>query len=191
MTLKNKEQFEGLENFKAKFNLIVISGLFLATFVPSYIFYITGAGEFKWLALFIGISYLISRIPNSFYFRFQISRDLRVYKKLGVNKFKRFSSNGDLINRRIRKKYPTYRNVRNLESVNEKINETYTIERGHTVLFVFFLLTNIYVFWTNSIVTGVVLLIGNVVFNFYPNLLQQYNRIRYEKVIENYDLTRN
>lgn len=191
MTLKNKEQFEGLENFKAKFNLIVISGLFLATFVPSYIFYITGAGEFKWLALFIGISYLISRIPNSFYLRFQISKDLRVYKKLGVNKFKIFSSNGDLINRRIRKKYPTYRNVRNLESVNEKINETYTIERGHTVLFVFFLLTNIYVFWTNSIVTGVVLLIGNVVFNLYPNLLQQYNRIRYEKVIENYDLTCN
>ena len=131
---------------------------------------------------------MISRIPNSFYI--PISKDLRIYKKLGVNKFKRFSSNGDLINRRIRKRYPTYRNVINLESVNERINETYTIERGHTVLFVFFLLTNIYVFWTNSIVTGVVLLLGNVVFNFYPNLLQQYNRIRYEKFIENYALTR-
>lgn len=158
----------------------------LDNFSSLYDFYVRGEGQLKWMAVFILISYLVSRIPKTFYDRLQVSEDLKMYKKLGVIKFKKLSTNGDLINRRIRRKYPSYRNVINIENIKEKIIETYTIEKSHTVLFVFCFLTSMYAFWTYSIVTACVLFIGNIVFNYYPNLLQQYNRIRYKRVIRDY-----
>jgi hypothetical protein len=150
------------------------------------IFYFSGEGQLKWMLVFIGIGYLVTRLPKTFYDRFQISEDLRIYKILGVVKFKKLSTNGDLINRRIRKKYPTHRNVINFETIKEKLNETYKIEMSHTVLFVFCLLTNIYSIYTNSIGTAIILFIGNLLFNYYPNLLQQNNRIRYKRIVNNY-----
>ncbi|MGB7785717.1 MAG: hypothetical protein WBL27_06415, partial [Salinimicrobium sp.] len=153
------------------------------TLAPSVIFYFRGEGELVWMIIFIGISYFVSRLPKSFYDKFQLSKNLTIYNKLAVDKFKKFSTNGDYINRRIRRKFPTHRNVANLETLKAKLNETYTIEKSHTVLFIFCLLTNIYAFWINSIGTAIILFIGNIIFNFYPNLLQQYNRIRYKRVI--------
>jgi hypothetical protein len=175
-----------LEKLKYRLNLILIAGLCSMTLAPCVIFYFRGAGEWQWLVIFIGISFLVSRLPKSFYDRFQISKDVKTYKTLGVDHFKRFSTNGDFINKRIRKEYPNHRNVTNVETAKDKLNETYVIERSHTVLFVFCLLTNLYAVWTNSIGTAIILFIGNIVFNFYPNLLQQYNRIRYTRVVNNY-----
>jgi hypothetical protein len=175
-----------LEKLKYTLNLILIALLCSTTLAPCVIFYFTGEGELKWMIAFLVISYFVSRLPKSFYDRFQISTDVNIYKKLGVDKFKKLSTNGDLINRRIRKKYPTHRNVTNFETIKEKLNETYTIEKSHTVLFIFCLLTNIYAVWANSIGMAITLFIGNILFNYYPNLLQQYNRIRYLKVVKNY-----
>jgi hypothetical protein len=175
-----------LEKLKDRLNLVLIALLCSTTLAPCVLFYFRGAGEFKWLGLFIGISYLISRLPKRFYDQLQISTNLKVYKKLKVDLFKKLSTNGDFINKKIRTKYPTHRNVKNLETIREKLNETYSIEKAHTVLFVFCLLTSIYAFWTNSIATAILLFIGNTLFNYYPNLLQQYNRIRYMRVVKNY-----
>jgi hypothetical protein len=175
----NKE----LEKLKYRLNLILIAGLCSMTLAPCVMFYFRGAGEWQWLVISIGISFLVSRLPKSFYDRFQISKDVKIYKTLGVDHFKRFSTNGDFINKRIRKDYPTHRNVTNIETAKDKLNETYIIERSHTVLFVFCLLTNVYALWTNSIGTAIILFIGNITFNYYPNLLQQYNRIRYLRVV--------
>ncbi len=175
-----------VEKLKYRLNLILIALLCSTTLAPCAIFYVRGDGEFKWMVLFIVISYLVSRLPRAYYDRLQISADLNTYKKLGVDKFKRLSTNGNLINSRIRKKFPTYRNVTNFETIKEKLNETYTIEKSHTVLFIFCLLTNIHALWTNSIGTAIILFIGNLLFNYYPTLLQQYNRIRYMRVVNNY-----
>jgi hypothetical protein len=175
-----------LEKLKFRLNLVLIALLCSTTLAPCVIFYVRGLGEVKWMILFVAISYLISRLPMRIYDRFQISADLKIYKKLLVDKFKRLSTNGDLINRAIRKKYPKHRNVTNIETIREKLNETYTIEKSHTVLFVFCLLTNIYALLTESFVTATILFAGNILFNYYPNLLQQYNRIRYKRVIEKF-----
>ena len=172
-----------LERLQYRLNLILIAGLCGTTLAPSVIFYFRGEGELMWMILFIGISYFVSRLPKSFYDKFQLSKNLTIYKKLAVDKFKKFSTNGDFINKKIRRKFPTHRNVANLETLKAKLNETYTIEKSHTVLLVFCLLTNIYALWTNSIGTAIILFIGNIMFNFYPNLLQQYNRIRYKRVL--------
>ena len=175
-----------IEKLKYRLNLILIALLCSTTLAPCVIFYVGGAGEFKWLIVFIGISYLVSRLPRTFYDKIQISNNLKVYQQLKVHLFKRLSTNGDLINMQIRKKFPTHRNVKNLETVKEKLNETYVVEKSHTVLFVFCLLTTVYAFLTNAFGTAILLLIGNTLFNYYPNLLQQYNRIRYSRLIKNY-----
>jgi hypothetical protein len=174
------------EKLKYRLNLILIAGLCSMTLAPCVIFYFRGEGKIYWMIVFIGISYLVSRLPRAFYDKFQISGDTKIYKSLWVDKFKRFSTNGDFINRRIRKSYPNHRNVINLQTVNDKLNETYTIEKSHTVLLVFCLLTNVYALLTNSIGTASILFIGNILFNYYPNLLQQYNRIRYMRVVNNF-----
>lgn len=175
-----------VEKLKYRLNLILIALLCSTTLAPCVIFYVRGPGQFVWMAVFIGISYLISRLPRTFYDKFQLSADVAIYKKLKVHLFKTLSTNGDVINKKIREKYPTHRNVKNLETIKEKLNETYSIEKSHTVLFVFCLLTNIYAILTNSVGTAIILFIGNLLFNYYPNLLQQYNRIRYRRVIESY-----
>jgi hypothetical protein len=175
-----------VEKLKYRLNLLLIALVCSTTLAPCVIFYVRGAGEFTWLVLFIGISYLISRLPRTIYDRLQISTDLTIYKNLKVDLFKKLSTNGDFINKRIRAKYPAHRNVKNLESIQEKLSETYSNERAHTVLFVFCLLTNIYAVLTNSVGTAILLFIGNLLFNYYPNLLQQYNRIRYTRAVKNY-----
>lgn len=175
-----------LESLRYRLNLILIALLCSTTLAPCVLFYVRGAGEFTWMFVFIGISYLISRLPASFYDRWQLSGDTEFYRKLGVDRFKRLSTNGDVINRQIRKRFPTHRNVFNLATVKEKLKETYTIEKSHTVLFVFCLLTNIYTFRAGAVGTTVLLFVGNMLFNFYPNLLQQYNRIRYKHVVDTY-----
>lgn len=175
-----------LEKLKYRLNLILIALLCSTTLAPCVIFYVRGAGQFTWLLVFIGISYLVSRLPKASYDRLQLSSNPAIYKKLGVAKFKTLSTNGDVINRVIRKKYPTYRNVTNLNTIREKLNETYAIERSHTVLLVFCLLTTVYAAWTGSWGTATILFFGNLLFNYYPNLLQQYNRIQYKRVIETF-----
>ncbi|MCX2743767.1 hypothetical protein OO013_07820 [Mangrovivirga sp. M17] len=179
-------QDKALEKLKYRLNLIIIALLCSTTLAPSLIFFVRGKGEFIWLGIFIAISYLISRLKHPFYDKIQFSQDLNFYKNLGVDKFKKFSSNGDYINRRIRKKYPSYRFLRNFEMIKDKLKETYVIERSHTVLFVFCLLTSIYAYLINSYTIAIILFTGNFLFNFYPNLLQQYNRIRYKQVLKKY-----
>ena len=176
----NKE----LEKLKFRLNLILIAGLCSLTLAPCIIFFIRGEGKMQWMIMFVFLGYLVSLLPRPFYDKLQISKDASLYKKLLVHKFKKFATNGDYINKKIRKYYPSYRNVTSRENILEKINETYLIERSHTVLFVFCLLTNIYAVLTNSITTAIILFIGNILFNYYPNLLQQYNRVRYKKAIE-------
>jgi hypothetical protein len=175
-----------VEKLRYRLNLILIALLCSTTLAPCVLFFVRGAGEWTWLATFIAISYLVSRIPNSFYDRLQFSTDVQLYQKLQVPLFKKLSTNGDLINKRIRAQYPTHRNVSNLETIEAKLKETYTIERSHTVLFVFCLMTNVYAFATNSLGTAILLFFGNLFLNFYPNLLQQYNRIRYRRALKSY-----
>ena len=176
----------GLDKLKYKLNLLVIASMCSFLLAPCLLFYLNGNGKIIYLAIFIAITYMISLLPKKFYKKIQFSQDTDFYRKLGVKKFKKFSTNGDYINQLIKKSYPTYRNLVNIESIENKFEETYTIERSHTVLFVFCFLTSIHAFMVNSTSLAILIFISNIIFNFYPNLLQQYNRIRYLKVIKNY-----
>lgn len=78
------------EKLKYRLNLILIALLCSTTLAPCVTFYFRGEEELKWMLVFIAISYVVSRLPKTFYDRFQISTDLKTYKKLGMDKLKNY-----------------------------------------------------------------------------------------------------
>lgn len=178
-----------LENARYRLNLIIIALFCSTTLAPCVLFFFTGKGESIWLIIFIIVSYLFSLIPKHFYDKWQLSSNLKMYHILKVHVFKRFATNGDITNKILRRKFPLHRNVKNYASLVGKLEETYTVEKAHSVLFIFCLLTSIYAFHVGAVGTGGLLFWGNIVFNLYPNFLQQYNRIRYKKVIKQFQKT--
>ena len=180
------EQQKALERYIYWHNLIIIALFCSCTLSPALIFFTTGPGEWPYLLAFLAIGYWISRLPLSFYDRIQWSKKTVFYKKLGVHHFKKLATNGDFINRSIRKRFPHHRNVSNYASLEAKWKETYVIEKSHSVLFVFCLLTTVYAWFIGAYGTAIFLSVGNLFLNYYPNLLQQYNRVRYRKVLDGY-----
>jgi hypothetical protein len=172
-----------IEKLKNRLNLVLIALLCSTTLTPIVIFFVTGPGSFAWLFIAGSISFFVALLPKTFYDRIQLSGNLKVYKKLQVHRFKKYATNGDLINRKIRVKYPRYRIISDAASIRKKLDETYVVEKSHTVLFVFCLLVTIHAFLLSAIGTAILLAVGNLVFNLYPNFLQQYNRIRYQQAL--------
>jgi Glycosyl-4,4'-diaponeurosporenoate acyltransferase len=180
------EQQKALERHIYWHNLIIIALFCSCTLSPALLFFTTGPGEWPYLLALLVIGYWFSRLPLSFYDRIQWSKEAAFYKKLGVHWFKKLATNGDYINRSIRKKFPQHRNVTNYASIEAKWQETYSVEKAHSVLFVFCLLTSVYAWVIGAYMTAIFLGIGNLFLNYYPNLLQQYNRVRYRKVLDEY-----
>lgn len=180
------EQQKALERSIYWHNLIIIALFCSCTLSPALIFFTTGPGEWPYLLAFLAIGYWISRLPLSFYDRIQWSKKTVFYKKLGVHHFKKLATNGDFINRSIRKRFPLHRNVSNYASLEAKWKETYVIEKSHSVLFVFCLLTCVYALVIGAYGIAIFLGVGNLFLNYYPNLLQQYNRIRYRNLLDKY-----
>src|SRR5690606_25933416 len=116
--------------------------------------------------------------------KIQFSQSVSFYRNLGVHLFKRFATNGDIINRQIRRKFPNHRNVYDLKSAELKLKETYSTEKAHWVIFTFTIATIIYIFLSKeSLRIAILLIFSNIIFNLYPNLLQQYNRIRLKRAL--------
>jgi hypothetical protein len=129
--------------------------------------------------LFLALSLVPLVLPNSFFDKIQIGNSSSVYKKLGVSVFNKFSQNGEIINGLIRKKFPEYKAV-NLQkpSINGLIQQTYIFEKFHSMMFVFFCLGSGYAIIKGHIGWGIGIFITNLIYNIYPNLLQQYIRVR-------------
>jgi len=164
-------------------NNFIIIGLFTIHLVPTVAFYLDGNGEWKWFLIILTISLIFCKIPNSIIDKIQLSKRTTFYKKLKVHLFKKYATNGDIINKNIRRQFPNHRNIHNPLSIQKKLTETYTTEKAHLFFFIFSFLTSIYAFNTDHLIQAGVITVGNIVLNLYPIFLQQYNRIRYTKAL--------
>lgn len=138
---------------------------------------------YQYLALsllywFIGISCLVLFVPASWLARIQLSNSQNAYKKIGVRFIKKYTQDGDVVNRVIKNKYPEYKYVGNRQSFKKVVGKTYANEKFHYLAFVFFLCLGIYAFLQGLVAWGIFISIANIVYNLYPIFLQQYNRIR-------------
>lgn len=182
---ENKLQVAELKKLADRYNYVIVV-LFCGTNLsPILIFYLAGKGEWKWFIITLLTSLLIGLLPNAIIDRIQFSQSVSFYRNLGVHVFKRFATNGDIINKQIRRKFPSYRNVHDLKSAELKLEETYTTEKLHWVIFILTIETIIYIFSSReSLEIAILLIFSNIIFNFYPNLLQQYNRIRLKRALK-------
>jgi hypothetical protein len=168
-----------------RYNYVIVVLFSVTNLSPILIFYLQGKGEWYWFIITLVTSLLINLLPNAIIDEIQFSQSVSFYRNLGVHIFKRFATSGDIINRQIRGKFPGYRNVHNLKSAELKLEETYTTEKLHWVFFIFSIETIIYIYLTKeSLGIAILLIFSNTIFNFYPNLLQQYNRIRLKRVLK-------
>ncbi|MEX6688853.1 hypothetical protein QTN47_15200 [Danxiaibacter flavus] len=167
---KNIETVIGLYNMIPNVVWSVIN------FTPVYFFYAL-PGNLHYLWIVIAISLVGFFLPKSFYSRLQLSNSIRTYNKLGIRIVRKYAQDGDLINRLIRKKYPGYK-PHIQPNFRKHIGKTYFYEKFHFVCLLFFLLTTVLAFMQEKIILGSLITIANILYNVYPILLQQYNRLR-------------
>ncbi len=140
--------------------------------------------DLKWLYILLAISLASGFLPNSFFDRIQLSQTSSLYKKIGIRMVKKYTQDGDFINRLIRRKYPQYKIFDKTQPLRKHLNKAYAIEKIHFCMFLFFLLTSIYALTQGHGWWAAIISINNLLFNLYPNFLQQYNRLRLQHLMK-------
>jgi len=179
-------------------NLVVIGAMSLLWITPTLQFWGAAFGPFRpfsypgedvapslaWFLAALAACFAPLLLPAGFYRCWEGGGGVRAYVGVGVRAFRRFATNGDLINRWARRLDPGYRMVRNRSSARAWIGRTRESERNHWVLLLLMgAFTAGYaarIGW-NGWALG--LTASNVVFNLYPILLQRYNRCRIELLL--------
>ncbi|MDZ7274158.1 MAG: hypothetical protein ONB47_08850 [candidate division KSB1 bacterium] len=144
------------------------------------------AMDLKWLYIILAISLAAGFLPNAFFDRMQLSQSVSFYRAIGMRTVKKYTQDGDLVNRWIRRKFPQYRVFEHGASLQKHLNKAYGIEKIHFLMFLFFLLTGIYALIHGRVWWAAIITVNNLVFNVYPNLLQQYNRLRLRQLMKKF-----
>ena len=133
----------------------------------------------KSLYILLGISLFAIFLPNSFFDFIQLSRSSHLYKKIGVKYVNLVAQNGSFLNKVLRKKYPGFKTVlTSRTSIQKQYNQTYFFEKFHFSLFLFFVTITVIAIMKQQYWWVLDLTISNLLYNVYPNLLQQYVRVK-------------
>ena len=136
------------------------------------------------LYLFVGISCIVIFIPVSLLNKIQLSQSSQTYKKIGIRFIKKYTQDGDLVNRLIKNQHPQYKYVENKQAIKKLIGKFYMQEKFHYLIFVFFICICIYAIKLGLIGWAIFISIANIIYNLYPIFLQQYNRIRINSLLK-------
>lgn len=131
-----------------------------------------------WTYIGLGGSFLLAFLPAGLLKRLQLSKDTAVYKKIGIGIIRKYSQDGDLINRLLRKQYPAYRVIEGAGAIPAYISKTYMAERFHLMMLVFMGFVSVWALSEQRWGWALLIMVNNVLYNLYPMFLQQYNRIR-------------
>ena len=133
----------------------------------------------KTIYILLGISLVPLFFPNSFFDRIQLSRDANWYRRIGVKFINTFAQHGTILNRVIRNKYPGFKVVHKTKaSITKQYHQTYFFEKFHFALFLFFTIVTIHAAIQKQFYWVLMLTLCNLLYNIYPNLLQQYIRVK-------------
>lgn len=131
------------------------------------------------LYIFVAVSLIPAFLPNSFYDWIQIGKTTRLYRRLGVGIVNKLAQNGTIINKVVSKKFPGYKMIRyQRSSISKLLQQTYMFEKFHFLMFVFFLLVTFYALVKGHLWWVIIITVTNLLYNVYPNLLQQYIRVK-------------
>jgi hypothetical protein len=178
MVLRNDKGLNKVKKTLAWYNMIpnLIWSILSLTPISIYCFTLLDS---KIICIFFAVSLIPIFLKNSFLDKLQIGKTIKIYKQIGVHLINKVAQNGVVINNLIKRKYPDHKIVTNKKSsIAGLISQTYIFEKFHFVLFLFFSLTITYAFIKGHLTWACIILLTNVAYNIYPNLLQQYIRLK-------------
>ena len=144
----------------------------------------------KTVYILLGVSLTSIFLPNSFFDRIQLSQSSRFYKKIGIRYINMLAQNGTLLIKFLKKKHPNFKMVsRSKKSIHKQYYQTYFFEKFHFSLFLFFAGVTIYAGIQGHFYWVLTLIISNLLYNIYPNLLQQYVRVKLKSAVTNNKLS--
>jgi len=183
LTSPEQPEFKKINRIAAIYNMIpnlVWTALFL---VPIARFCYTHMTPLI-TCILLGLSLLPIFLPNSFFDSIQLSRSSHFYKKMGVKYINIFAQNGSLVNKFLKRKYPNFKIVfKTKTSASKQYHQTYFFEKFHFSLFLFFTIVTIYAGVQGHFYWAFTLAISNLLYNIYPNLLQQYIRVKLKSAV--------
>jgi hypothetical protein len=123
-------------------------------------------------------------LPRAYFVPRPFERD-GFYRRLGLRWFRYFATDGDLINRILRRIQPSYRVVYDRASLQKHLEGTYSNERWHSAFLIAGTLTFCHAFYTEQYLIGTLIFVTNAVFNLFPVFHQRYKRVRALRHITN------
>lgn len=180
----NQNSNRDLKRIQALYNMIPNLIWSLLNLIPISIFCYTLV-NLKLFYIFLIVSIVPIFLPNSFFDKIQIGNTTSIYKKLGVHIINKVSQNGNIINGLIRRKFPDYKLINfQSSSINRLLKQTYIFEKFHFIMFLFFCLVTVYAITKNYFGWAIAISIANLAYNIYPNLLQQYIRLKLQVYVK-------
>lgn len=136
----------------------------------------------SWFIVSIVISVLIGFAPGKFYQQLHFSKRRSFYENSGVKIIRKFVQNGDLVKKVQTEKDSTI--IRDMTSAKRYLLTLEMYSRFHWVCFLFFLFSSFHAIFTERVLSSFVILLANVLYNITAILLQQYNKMRIEKILK-------
>lgn len=135
--------------------------------------------------LIVGVSILIYMLPKKWMQALILGKTKKAYEHIGIKFFRWFVQNGTLIKKIRRKRIQRSGIIRNRTEAFNYLNTIAMQERFHYCCFTFFLLSTVYATYYGQVGLATVITFCNILYNVYPILLQQYNKLRIESVFLN------
>jgi hypothetical protein len=189
MAKKRQVTKEGLSmNIKKLLSLIIITGIALALIVWTFVSFEFRGPIFAFLINWLVMSWVAMMgqfvtfplLPSTYYEIKPFEQSGQVYERLGIFIFKKIVRRGPLT-----VFSPTLRfsNKRTVSSLRTLENEMRKAETSHLAIFFVILLLVGYALLKGWLDAVAWLLLFNILFNGYPVILQRYNRLKIEKLI--------
>ncbi len=124
-----------------------------------------------------------SSLPDGYFRIRSFESDGQLYEVLGVHWFRWLVPDGDFVRAWQRRVDPGYRVLRGRQDAVDFVSRTRVGERMHLVLLLFGVVSSIYAWHLGWRGWATVLVVGNVLVNLYPILLQRYTRARLVRIL--------
>lgn len=146
--------------------------------------YFAEGGSIWPLYIILVASILTYKVPAKWLLALTLSSDRRTYEALGVKTIRWFVQNGTLV-ARIKQRIGSSKHERIItrQSIEAYLKNIVIQERFHYSCFVFFTFSTFSALSTGKIGMALSITFWNILYNIYPVLLQQYNRLRIQSLI--------
>ena len=151
-------------------NQIINMGWTIFGFSPVCYFWFLQGVDWSFYVLLV-LSLGACLLPESILRYLDISKDLRVYRRLGIKSVRRFVQDGNFQSGK-------------KTGIRDYLKNIRMFERYHFCCLIFFQVSSVIACYHEQYLLSFSIFICNIIYNVYPILLQQYNRMRIMKLIK-------